>query len=84
MPAVRAPFMAARLTECIPALSADSIMEATRWHFPPAAGQVPLAAQASAAVPMLVGSPVGGSMAEVEEVTDENGARVTVKSIRGV
>jgi len=27
---------------------------------------------------------VGGSMVEAEEVTDENDARVTVKSIRGV
>jgi hypothetical protein len=75
--------MAARLTERIPVLSAGSITAATRWGSPLAAGQ------ASAGVPMVVGSPaagsmveVVGSMVEVEEVTDENGPGFTVKSIR--
>src|SRR5882757_5228995 len=83
MPAAAAPLGAARLTACIPAPSAASIMEATQGDFPRAAGR------ASAAVPMAEGSlvgrgMVGGAMVEAEEVTDEDDARDIFKSIRGV
>src|ERR1700685_1455620 len=61
-----APFMAARLTACIPAPSAASIMEATRGHFPHAASQ------ALAGVSMVAEVAAG-------EVTDENVARNPVK-----
>src|ERR1700682_4923846 len=56
MPAVAAPFMAARRTACIPALSAVSITEATRGHFPRVAGR------ASVGVPMAEVSRVGRGM----------------------
>jgi hypothetical protein len=80
MPAVTATLMAAGLSVCILARSAASITEATRGHFPLAAGQ------ASPGVSMPAGGvmPAGGFMVEEatgEEVTDENDARTTVKSI---
>jgi len=57
-PAAAAPLMAAGPTACTPALSAASITEATRGHFPHAAEQ------ASAGVSMVV-------EATAAEVTDE-------------
>jgi hypothetical protein len=70
IPAVAAPLMEARSPACIPAHSAASLTEATRGHFPLAAGQA---------------SPEASMVEEltVEEVTDENDARITVKSIQG-
>ena len=71
-----APFMTADLTACIPARSAASITEATRGHFPLVAGQV------SAGVSMVAELTLAEAMPG--EVTDENGAGTTVKSIQGV
>jgi hypothetical protein len=69
MPAVAGPLVAAR----IPARSAASLTEVMRGHFPLAAGR------ASAGVLMVASA----EAPMVEEVTDENDARTTAKSIEG-
>jgi hypothetical protein len=70
-PAVAASFTAARLPARIPARSAASITEATRGHFPLAAGQA--LAEASMVVEVTA-----------EEVTDENGVQDNGQTIQGV
>src|ERR1700733_7208379 len=72
MSAAWALFVAARPTACIPARSAGSIMAATRWHSPLAAGLAPAGVSTAAAASMAVG------VFMAAEVTDENDAGTTV------